>query len=142
VTLDLIRDRARPRARLHHDAVRGGLGLGGAGARGTRLEEAAATLGATRWSILLRVTLPQIKPGLFAAFFYAFIISFGDVPVAVFLVDQETMTLPVEIFQTLQFDFEPTVLAISTLVVLFSMLLIVAVQRLAGLNLVVPTNRR
>ncbi len=107
-----------------------------------RLEEAARTLGASEWSVFLRVLLPLIKPGLFAGFFYAFIVAFGDVPVAVFLAAGGSLTLPVEIFQTLQFDFDPAVLALSTLVVIFSALLIVAVQRLTGFDLVLPSSVR
>jgi len=109
---------------------------------GPRLLEAAHILGATPWSAFWRVTYPTMKPGLFVGLFYSFIISFGDVPVTVFLAGSGFVTLPVEIFQTLQFDFEPAVLAISTLVVLSSLGLIVAVQRIVGLDLVMPSSRR
>jgi putative spermidine/putrescine transport system permease protein len=71
-------------------------------------------------------------------FFFAFIVSFGDVPVSVFLTSGGTAPLPVEIFQTLQFDFDPRVLAISTIVVVVSSAFIVATQRLVGLDLVLP----
>jgi putative spermidine/putrescine transport system permease protein len=107
-----------------------------------RLEEAARTLGASEWSVFWRVLLPVIKPGLFAGFFYGFIVAFGDVPIAVFLAAGGFVTLPVEIFQTLQFDFDPAVLALSTLVVIFSALLIMAMQRLVGFDLVLPSARR
>jgi len=107
-----------------------------------RLEEAARTLGASEWSVFRRILLPVIKPGLFAGFFYGFIVAFGDVPVAVFLAASGFVTLPVEVFQTLQFDFDPAVLALSTLVVMFSALLILAVQRLAGFDLVLPSASR
>jgi putative spermidine/putrescine transport system permease protein len=107
-----------------------------------RLEEAARTLGASEWSTFRRVLLPMLKPGLFAGFIYAFIVSFGDVPIAVFLASGGFVTLPVAIFQSLQFDFEPAVLALSTLVVFFSVLLIVAMQKLAGFDLVLPSAKR
>lgn len=107
-----------------------------------RLEEVARTLGASEWSVFRRVVLPMLKPGLFAGFFYGFIVSFGDVPIAVFIASGEFVTLPVEIFQTLQFDFEPAVLALSTLVVIFSVLLIIGMQKLAGFDLVLPSARR
>jgi putative spermidine/putrescine transport system permease protein len=109
---------------------------------GTRLDEAAESLGATPWSAFRRVTLPAMKPGLFVGLFYSFIISFGDVPVTVFLVGGAFVTLPVEIFQTMQFDWEPAILAVSTIVVLFSFALIILVQRVVGLDLVVPQSRR
>ena len=104
-----------------------------------RFEEAARTLGAAEWSVFRNVLLPTLKPGLFAGFFCAFIVSFGDVPIAVFLASGEFVTLPVQIFQSLQFDFEPAVLAMSTLVVIFSVLLIVTMQKLVGFELVLAS---
>lgn len=107
-----------------------------------RLEEAARTLGASEWAVFRQVLLPAIRPGLFAGFFYAFIVSFGDVPISVFLSSGGFVTLPVEIFQTLQFDFDPAVLALSTLIVLVSTALIMAVQRRIGFDLILPSARR
>jgi putative spermidine/putrescine transport system permease protein len=103
-----------------------------------RIENAARIAGATEVRVLTRITLPALKPGLFAGFFFAFIVSFGDVPVSVFLATGAPVPLPVEIFQTLQFDFDPRVLAISTIVVVLSSGFIVGMQRLVGLDLVLP----
>jgi putative spermidine/putrescine transport system permease protein len=105
-----------------------------------QLEEAAAILGAGGWSTFRRVTFPLIRPGIFAGVLYAFIISFGDVPVAVFLAGSNIVTLPVEIFHSLQFDFNPAILALSTMVVLFSLVLIVLMQRVVGLDIVLRTS--
>jgi putative spermidine/putrescine transport system permease protein len=107
-----------------------------------RLEEAAASLGASDWSTFKRVTFPLIRPGVIAGVLYAFIISFGDVPIAVFLAGGSFVTLPVEVFQSLQFDFDPGILALSTLVVIFSLILIVVMQRLVGLDIILETGRR
>lgn len=107
-----------------------------------RIENAARIAGATEWRVLRRITLPALKPGLFAGFFFAFIASFGDVPVSVFLATGSPVPLPVEIFQTLQFDFDPRVLAISTIVVVLSAGFIIAMQRIVGLDLVLPGARR
>lgn len=107
-----------------------------------RLEEAAESLGASPWSTFRRVTFPLIRPGIFAGVLYAFIISFGDVPIAVFLAGGDYVTLPVEIFQSLQFDFNPAVLALSTLAVFFSLVLILTMQKVVGLDIVLPTGRR
>jgi putative spermidine/putrescine transport system permease protein len=109
---------------------------------GPRYEEAAQICGCSRSAAFFRVALPLLKPGVFAGFFYAFIVSFGDVPVAIFLTDENTTTLPVAIFQSLQFDFEPALLALSTVVIVLSVALILAVQKLAGLDMVVPSQRR
>ena len=74
--------------------------------------------------------------------FYAFIVSFGDVPIAIFLVQSERTTLPVLIFQDMQFDFRPSMLAASTIVVIVSLALILSVQRFAGLDVVLPSKRK
>jgi putative spermidine/putrescine transport system permease protein len=60
-----------------------------------RIENAARIAGATEQRVLRRITLPALKPGLFAGFFFAFIVSFGDVPVSVFLATGAPYPLPV-----------------------------------------------
>lgn len=106
------------------------------------IEEAAQSLGANNWATFSQVTFPMLRPGLVAGMFYAFIMSFGDVPIAIFLVNANTMTLPVQIFQDMQFDFQPSMLAISTIVALLSLTLILGIQRIGGLDLVLPSNRK
>lgn len=106
------------------------------------LEEAAASLGATGWSTFWKITFPQMRPGVAAGMFYAFIISFGDVPIAIFLVSGDRTTLPVQIFLDMQFDFRPDMLAVSTVVVLGSAAIIIAAQRFAGLDMVLPGAER
>jgi putative spermidine/putrescine transport system permease protein len=105
----------------------------------TTLEEAALTLGASRWQTFLQVTLPVLKPGLFTGALYAFMISFVEVPISVFLVGSQQATFPVEIFNAMQFDFEPTILAVSTLVTALSLVVVIAVQRIVGLDVFVKT---
>lgn len=99
-----------------------------------RLEEAAVSLGAGAWSTFRRVTLPVIAPGVYTGALYAFMLSFTDVPVVLFLAGPGFTTFPVEVFHTFQFDFNPTVLASSTLVMAFSLVMLLVIQRLAGLD--------
>jgi putative spermidine/putrescine transport system permease protein len=106
------------------------------------IEDAGRIAGATEWRVFQRLTLPALKPGLFSGFFYAFVVSFGDVPVSVFLSTGGAVPLPVEIFQTLQFDFDPAVLSISSIVIVLSALFIVFMQRIVGLDLILPGARR
>lgn len=80
-----------------------------------RLEQAAASLGASPTTTFFRVTLPLILPGLFAGAVLAFITSFDEVVVALFLSTPNLRTVPVQMFNTLQ-DVDPTVAAASTLV--------------------------
>jgi putative spermidine/putrescine transport system permease protein len=104
-----------------------------------RLEEAAMILGASRWSIFRRVTLPGIAPGVFAGAIYAFMVSFSDLPVALFLSGQGFVTFPVAVFQSLDYDFSPSLLALSTLIIGFSFVSMVAVQRSIGLTTLLQT---
>jgi len=101
-----------------------------------RLEEAAQSLGTGRWRTFRRVTLPVIVPGIFAGAVYAFMVSFGDVPISLFLAGRGLVTFPVVIFHSLEMDFDATVLASSTLVMLLGMGLLLVVQRLIGLDTV------
>lgn len=105
------------------------------------LEEAASSLGATRWSAFRRVVFPAIRPGVVIGMFYGFIVSFGDVPISVFLVDQNSMTIPVRLFYDMQFDFHPTILSISTIILVLSFLLIISVQKIVGLEMVLPSKK-
>jgi putative spermidine/putrescine transport system permease protein len=106
------------------------------------LDEAAASLGATPWATFRQVTLPLLRPGMLAGLLYSFIVSFGDVPIAVFLVGADISTLPVQIFQDMQFDFKPSMLAISALIVVFSLAAILVAQKIAGLEFVLPSGRK
>jgi putative spermidine/putrescine transport system permease protein len=102
-----------------------------------RLEEAAASLGASPWRVLRRVTLPVILPGIYGGALYAFIISFGEVPVALFLGGAGRTTFPFEMFTSMQFDFSPALLAVSTAVLLISFAVLILIQRSIGFDAVV-----
>jgi putative spermidine/putrescine transport system permease protein len=80
-----------------------------------RLEQAAASLGASPLTTFFRVTLPLILPGVFAGAVLAFITSFDEVVVALFLSTPNLRTVPVQMFNTLQ-NVDPTIAAASTLV--------------------------
>jgi len=99
-----------------------------------RLEEAAVILGASRWRTFCRVTLPLIMPGVYTGALYAFVVSFIDVPVSLFLAAPGSVTYPVELFHSMEHDFNPSALASATLVTAFSLLLLVGAERLIGLN--------
>jgi putative spermidine/putrescine transport system permease protein len=98
------------------------------------LEEAALALGASRWGTFRQVTLPMLKPGIFAGALYAFMISFAEVPISVFLAGSRTVTFPVEVFNSMLFDFEPTILAISSIVTILSLTLVWLSQWAVGLD--------
>ena len=98
------------------------------------LEEAAISLGASRWRTLKRVTLPVILPGIYTGALYAFMVSFGDVPISIFLTTPRFTTFPVEIFLEMNQGLEPPMLAASTLVIVFSLGVMLLVQKMVGLD--------
>jgi putative spermidine/putrescine transport system permease protein len=100
----------------------------------TNLEEASLSLGASRTATFAQVTLPMLKPGIFAGALYAFMISFSEVPISVFLSGSKLVTFPVEVFNSMLFDFEPTILAISSIVTVLSLTLVWLVQWAVGLD--------
>ena len=105
-------------------------------------EEAAESLGASKWTTFREVTFPAIRPGILVGAFYAFAVSFGDVPISIFLVNADTMTLPVAIFNDMQVDFQPYILALSTFVIVISLAMMLAIQKLVGLDFVLSARRR
>ncbi|MBI2205451.1 MAG: ABC transporter permease [Candidatus Rokubacteria bacterium] len=77
-------------------------------------EQAAMGLGATRLGAILRVTLPQIRPALVSAAFLAFISSFDELVIAMFLGGAQ-MTLPKKMFDNIMTEIDPTIAAVSVL---------------------------
>jgi putative spermidine/putrescine transport system permease protein len=81
------------------------------------IEEAAVNLGASRWYALKRVTLPMLLPGILSGALLAFLASFDDVPIALFMGGgPDSTTLPIRILQAVEFSFQPDVMAISSLI--------------------------
>lgn len=95
-----------------------------------RIEQVALTLGATRVQMLSRVLLPNIVPSAAAAWLFAFVISFDEVVVTLF-VSGTHMTIPKRMFNQLVLQIDPTITAIATLLIGFS---IVAVALAAWLT--------
>ena len=98
------------------------------------LEDAACTLGATRLDAFRLVTLPLLRPGLAAGGLFAFITSFDNVPVSIFLTGVGSTTLPVKIFTAIEFGVDPSVAAISSLLILATGLTLVLAERWIGLH--------
>jgi putative spermidine/putrescine transport system permease protein len=93
-----------------------------------RLEEAAMSLGAGRLQAFLKVALPLIQSSIISGFIFAFIISFSDINLALFIAGPNSTTLPVYIFNLLLFEGDPSVAAASTLQILVVGVLIWLVQ--------------
>ena len=85
-----------------------------------RLEQAALSLGATPWGAFRQVTLPLIRPGVFVGALFAFITSFDELIVALFLSGSGAVTLPRRMWDDLRFAIDPTIAAVSTLTIVVS----------------------
>ena len=87
----------------------------------SNLYDAAKTLGANPFRATRLVVLPLIKPAILSSLLFAFIISFDEVIVSVFLVKTETTTVPKLMFDSLKFEINPMISSISTLLVAITM---------------------
>jgi spermidine/putrescine transport system permease protein len=94
------------------------------------LEEAALILGADEWTTFWRVTLPQILPGVLSGALLAFTLSFDDYVITSFVTGAGNSTLPVVVYGMVRRNIEPTVNAISTIVLAVTTLLIWLADRL------------
>lgn len=92
-------------------------------------EEAAQSLGANAARRFFLITVPALAPGLVAAGIMAFLLSFGEVTVTSFLTDARTTTLPVRIYAEATFVLEATVYAVSTTMMLVTLVALVAMSR-------------
>jgi putative spermidine/putrescine transport system permease protein len=98
------------------------------------VEDAAVSLGANRLRGFLLVVLPNMQAGIAAAFVLGFITSFNNVPVSLFLSGPGVTTLPVSMLSYLEYYFDPTIAALSTLLVIFTVVLVQTAERLLGLS--------
>jgi putative spermidine/putrescine transport system permease protein len=99
-----------------------------------RLEEAARNLGASPTRTFFEVTLPLVKPGVLAGAIFAFIVSFDQFPVSLFLVSPGSETLPITLFNYLKFDLDGTIGAASAVSILLALVVVIALDRTVGLR--------
>ncbi len=98
------------------------------------LEESSKILGATNLQTFRYVTLPLIKPGVIVGSIFAFIMSFDNVPLSIFLTGVTSVTLPVAVLVYLQDNFDPSVAALSTMQLFCIILGLYILQKLYGLE--------
>jgi len=91
--------------------------------------EAAQCLGANRLQSFFYIILPQIKFGLIAAVIFAFITSFDEVVISLFIVGAKTKTLPVYIYNYLEYTSDPTIAAIATMIIVVIGIIILLIPK-------------
>ena len=98
------------------------------------LEHAARVLGADAFTSFRLIVLPLVKPGLVAGGLFSFITSLDNVPVSVFLLSASQTTLPVKIFTAVEQGVDPTVAAVSTLLIVVTGLALLIAERWTGFH--------
>ena len=89
------------------------------------IEDAAILCGASPWEARLRVTVPAVSHGIFGAAVFSFLASWDEVVLAIFMASPTLQTLPVKIWSTLRQDLTPVIAAASTLLIAFTILLMI-----------------
>ncbi|KQQ08513.1 ABC transporter permease [Rathayibacter sp. Leaf296] len=100
-----------------------------------RLPVAASSLGASPGRVFFSVTMPLIAPGVLSGLVFAFVTSFDEVVVSLFLQSPRISTLPVQMYNSITFQIDPTISAASSVIVVFTTAVILLVQ-------LVPSRRR
>ena len=98
------------------------------------LVESSDVLGASRLHTFRRVTLPLLAPGVAAGAFLAFVFSFDNVPVSLFLSTPTTDMLPIRLWGMMEVALDVRVAAASGLLIVATMLLLLAAERLFGFS--------
>jgi putative spermidine/putrescine transport system permease protein len=96
------------------------------------LLDASHSLGGSQWMTFRRITLPLIAPGLGSGAFLAFMASFDNVPVSLFLADERNEVLPIHLWQQIDTNLDVRTAAASGLIVIFTLALMLIAERLAG----------
>ena len=96
--------------------------------------DAARMLGCSYWEALRKVLVPNILPGFVSGALFAFIASFDNYPVSIFLTDVRTKTLPIQLLNQVEMSPDPTVAAASSVLILATIVALIVCDRLVGLR--------
>jgi putative spermidine/putrescine transport system permease protein len=92
------------------------------------------SLGASRWYTFRRITMPLIRRGLAASCFIAFLSSFDNVPVSLFLADARTEVLPIKLWAILEGSLDVRVAAVSGVIVIVTLIALIGAEAFAGVT--------
>ena len=98
------------------------------------VENAAVSLGASRWTTFRRITLPLILPGVISGWMLSFIQSFDEVTMSVFISTPQTTTLPVRLFLYIQDNIDPLVASVSAILIALTVVVMVVLDRIFGME--------
>ena len=98
------------------------------------IEEAAMSLGCKKSQTFFKVVLPNITSGVMAAFMLAFINSFNNVPVSMFLTGPGVSTLPITMMNYVEYNYDPTVSALSVILMILTIGIMYILEKTLGLS--------
>jgi putative spermidine/putrescine transport system permease protein len=98
------------------------------------IAQAAETLGASGWTVFRRIELPLILPGVAGGWLIAFINSFDELTMSIFVASASTETLPVKMYNHIANTIDPLLASVSTVLILLTVVLMVALDRFYGLD--------
>jgi putative spermidine/putrescine transport system permease protein len=96
--------------------------------------ESARSLGARPWFMFRTVTLPLIAPGLAAGAFIAFMVSFDNVAISLFLSDARSEVLPVRLWTIIESNLDVRAAAVSGVLITTTIVLAIVMERIVGLS--------
>jgi putative spermidine/putrescine transport system permease protein len=97
-------------------------------------EQAAESLGASRFTLFRLITLPMILPGVAGGWLLAFINSFDEVTLSIFVTSPSTQTLPVRMYVYATESIDPMMAAVSALVIALTAATMIILDRVYGLD--------
>ncbi len=100
----------------------------------TDLEKASMVLGANRIRTFFKITFPLIKTGILSAAFFAFLASFDELIIALFVGGTKVVTLPRRMWQGLRMEIDPTIAAVATILVTISVVILGAIMLLQKIS--------
>ncbi|HEX9077008.1 MAG TPA: ABC transporter permease [Anaerolineae bacterium] len=98
------------------------------------IEEAAVSLGAPRWRSFLLVVMPNLRAAFLATFILAFITSFNNVSVSLFLTGPGINTLPIAMLGYMEQYFDPTIAALSSIIIVLTFAIVQIAERALGIS--------
>ena len=98
------------------------------------IENAGLSLGASRWIVFYRITLPLLLAGIVGGWMLSFIQSFDELTMTIFVATPGTMTLPVAMYNHIAHTIDPLVTSVSAVLIFGTMLLTLLIERVVGLE--------
>ena len=98
------------------------------------IEEVAWSLGCNKFTTFFKIVLPNISSGIISSFLLAFINSFNNIPVSMFLTGPGISTLPTALMNYIEYYYDPTVSAVSVLLMVATIVIMFIVEKTLGIN--------